>query len=160
MHVSCTVIVSAPPRRVFELLSDYEQARPTLLPAQYYTDYRLVQGGHGRGTVARWVLHFTKTRFREIEVVVDTPQLSVVETDNNSTLLTRYTVEQTEGQEPAQSRITAQTSWRGAENFMRYLERLLAPSMMRKIHAAFLANVKKRCETGNFGNGRKTENPE
>ncbi|MBZ4504452.1 SRPBCC family protein [Mycobacterium avium subsp. hominissuis] len=153
MDVSYSLAVTAPPERIFELLSDYENARPTLLPAPYYTDYRVLRGGHGPGTVASWILHFTRTRFREIEAaVVDARHLTLVERDNNSTLTTSYTVAPLDEGEPQRSLVTAQTSWHGAGGVMKYIERLLAPAMMRKIHAAFLANLKNHCETTHFGN--------
>lgn len=153
MEVSYSLTVAAPPDRVFDLLSDYEAARPALLPVEYYSDYHVAEGGRGHGTVVRWILHFTKSRTREIEsVVVAARHLTLVERDNNSTLTTSYTVIPLEDVEPRQSLITAQTSWRGADGFMKYIERILAPKMMRKIHAAFLTNVKKHCETTDFQN--------
>jgi hypothetical protein len=148
MDVNYSLPVTAPPERIFELLADYEYARPTLLPAPYYTDYHVLHGGHGPGTVASWILHFTKTRSREFEVaVVDARPLTVVERDNNSTLTTSYTVAPLQHGDPQRSWVTAQTSWHGADGFKKYVERLLAPAMMRKIHAAFLANLKNHCET-------------
>ncbi|GAS91352.1 SRPBCC family protein [Mycolicibacterium brisbanense] len=143
MEVSYSLTIAAPPDRVFALLSDYQWARPTLLPVQYYTDYQVVDGGHGDATVVRWILHFTKSRFRDMVNVVEVEDdLTLVERDDNSTLVTRYTVEPLERNGPQLSLITAQTSWHGADSFMKYLERILAPGMMRKIHAAFLTQVK------------------
>lgn len=93
-----------------------------------------------------WTLHFTKSRFREMVIAVRADDFNLIESDLNSTLVTRYLVVPEGGSDVGHSLITVRTSWHGADGFIKYIERILAPAMMRKIHAAYLTNVKQRCE--------------
>ena len=50
---SSTTLIDADPGRALEAVADYRQVRPRILSPQY-SDYQVVSGGQGRGTVAAW----------------------------------------------------------------------------------------------------------
>lgn len=140
---SSTVLIDADPARVLDAIADYRTVRPAILPPQY-DDYRVITGGHGRGTVAAWNLHATKSRVRRIQADVDLAGHTVIEKDANSTLITNWTVAPAV---PGCS-VTVKTSWTGGGGVGGFFERVFAPLGLRRIQDQMLANLKSRIESG------------
>lgn len=141
VSASSSVLVDAPPARVLAAIADYQGVRPKILSA-HYTDYAVVEGGRGRGTVARWRLRATKSRSREVRAVVDVAGHTVIEKDANSSLLTNWTV----APAAAGSTVTMKTTWNGAGGVKGFFERAFAPLGLRGIQDEVLANLKKEVE--------------
>lgn len=132
-------VVAATPALVLEALADYREARPSILTG-HFTDYAVLEGGAGTGTVASWRLHATEKRVREVvaDVVVTTD--SVVETDRNSSMVTTFTVAPAE----AGTQVVVRTTWNGASGVGGFFERTFAPLGLRRIHEELLANLASR----------------
>lgn len=135
------VLINAAPDAVLAAVADYEVVRPKILSAQY-SDYQVLQGGHGAGTVAKWKLQATKSRVREVQAAIDVAGHTVIEKDANSTMVTNWTVA------PAGpgSSVTVRTSWKGAGGVGGFFEKTFAPLGLRKIQAEVLENLKKQVE--------------
>jgi hypothetical protein len=54
-------LTDAEPETVLAAAADYQAVRPKIL-ATHYSDYRVLKGGQGAGTVATWKLQATKSR--------------------------------------------------------------------------------------------------
>lgn len=136
-----TVLINAAPDAVLAAVSDYRTVRPRILPSQY-SDYRVLQGGIGAGTVAAWKLQATKSRVRDVQASVDLAGKTVIEKDANSSMVTNWTVA------PAGSgaTVTVKTSWTGGTGVKGFFEKTFAPLGLRKIQAETLANLKKELE--------------
>ncbi len=143
VSASSTVLINAAPEAVLAKIADYTDVRPRILPEQY-SDYQVVQGGVGAGTVAKWKLQATKSRVREVQASVDVAGRTVIEKDANSSMVTNWTVA------PAGtgSTVTVKTSWTGAGGVKGFFEKTFAPLGLRKIQAATLENLKKEIEAG------------
>lgn len=141
VSASSTVLVNAAPDAVLAEVADYVNVRPKILPEQY-SDYQVIQGGVGAGTVAKWKLQATKSRVREVQASVDVAGRTVIEKDANSSMITNWTVA------PAGtgSTVTVKTSWTGAGGVKGFFEKIFAPLGLRKIQAATLENLKKEIE--------------
>ena len=115
--------------------------RPKIL-SPHYSDYRVLEGGQGAGTVASWKLQATKSRVRDVKANVDVAGHTVIEKDANSTMITNWTVA------PAGpgSSVTVKTSWQGAGGIGGFFEKTFAPLGLRKIQAEVLENLKKEVE--------------
>jgi hypothetical protein len=142
-HVSAssTILIDAEPATVLEAVADYQGVRPKILPPQY-SGYRVLEGGHGRGTVASWTLQATKSRVRQVKADVDVAGHTVIEKDANSSMVTNWTVA-TAG--PGCS-VTVKTTWNGAGGVKGFFEKTFAPLGLRKIQGEVLANLKKEVE--------------
>lgn len=142
-HVSAssTILIDADPATVFEAVTDYETVRPKILSPQY-SEYRVLQGGHGRGTVASWKLQATESRVRQVKADVDVAGHTVIEKDANSSMVINWTVA------PAGpgSSVTVKTTWNGAGGVKGFFEKTFAPLGLRKIQDEVLANLKKEVE--------------
>lgn len=143
VSASSTILVYAEPAEVLAAIADYEGVRPRIL-SPHYSDYQVVQGGQGRGTVAAWKLQATKSRSRQVRADVDVAGHTVIEKDANSSLITNWTVA------PAGpgSSVTVKTTWTGAGGVKGFFEKTFAPLGLRKIHDEVLANLKKEVEQG------------
>ena len=141
VSASSTILIDAEPAMVLDAVADYTTVRPKIL-SPHYSEYRVLQGGQGRGTVAAWKLQATKSRSRQVQAAVDLAGRTVIEKDANSTLVTNWTVA------PAGpgSSVTVKTMWNGAGGIKGFFEKAFAPLGLRKIQAEVLANLKKVVE--------------
>lgn len=141
VSASSSILIDAAPAAVLEAIADYQTIRPKIL-SPHYSQYRVVQGGQGRGTVATWRLQATKSRSRQVQATIDVAGHTVIEKDANSSLLTNWTVS------PAGpgSTVTVKTTWTGAGGVKGFFEKTFAPLGLRKIQAEVLANLKKEVE--------------
>ena len=141
VSAASTVLINAAPDEVLTAVADYRNVRPKILSPQY-SDYQVLQGGQGAGTVAKWKLQATKSRVREVQVAVDVAGKTVIEKDANSSMVTNWTVA------PAGtgSTVTVKTSWTGAGGVKGIFEKTFAPLGLRKIQDEVLGNLKKQLE--------------
>ncbi|MGV0794648.1 SRPBCC family protein [Mycolicibacterium sp. XJ1819] len=144
VSASSTVLVDAAPETVLAAIADYSTVRPKVL-SPHYSEYQVVEGGQGAGTVARWKLQATKSRVRDVEAHVDVAGHTVIEKDANSTMITNWTVA------PAGpgSSVTVKTTWQGAGGIGGFFEKTFAPLGLRRIYDEVLANLKKHLEGSN-----------
>ena len=133
VSASSSVLISAAPEAVLAAVADYQTVRPKIL-SSHYSDYRVVSGGQGQGTVATWKLQATKSRVRDVEAHVDVAGHTVIEKDANSSMVTNWTVA------PAGtgSTVTVKTSWQGADGVGGFFEKTFAPLGLKKIQGEVL----------------------
>jgi hypothetical protein len=138
-------IVRAPAERTLAALADYEGVRPKLL-TEKFQDYRVEAGGHGAGTRVAWRFAATKSRVREQVMTVTQPTANtLVESDENSSLVTMWTVH------PADDGLTTvrvRTSWQGAAGIGGFFERTFAPKGLRRVYDEMLQRLDAELSAG------------
>ncbi len=141
VSASSTVLINAAPEAVLAAVADYQTVRPKIL-SSHYSNYSVLEGGQGAGTVVTWKLQATKSRSRDVQAAVDVAGKTVIEKDANSSLVTNWTVA------PAGtgSTVTVKTSWTGAGGVKGFFEKTFAPLGLRKIQDEVLGNLKKELE--------------
>ena len=141
VSAASTILVNAEPAAALAAVADYQQMRPKILSPQY-SDYQVLQGGQGAGTVAKWRLQATKSRVRDVQVNVDVAGHSVIEKDANSSMVISWTVA------PAGpgSSVTVKTTWTGAGGIKGFFEKTFAPLGLKRIQGEVLANLKNELE--------------
>ena len=70
VSASSTILINAEPATVLDAIADYQSVRPKIL-SSHYSEYRVLQGGRGRGTVAAWKLQATESRSRQVQADID-----------------------------------------------------------------------------------------
>ncbi|MCK8671765.1 SRPBCC family protein [Rhodococcus sp. NPDC003382] len=141
VSASSSIQLAAAPERVLAALADYETVRPRIL-SDHYTDYRVVSGGQGTGTVARWKLHATEKRVRDIEAKVSVSGSTITEEDANSTLVTTWSVVPN----GTGSTVVTLTQWKGGSGIGGFFERTFAPLGLRKIQQQVLENLRREVD--------------
>lgn len=142
VKATSTVLIQAEPAKVLDAVADYKTVRPKILSPQY-SDYEVLEGGQGKGTVAKWRLQATKSRVRNVQVNVDVAGHTVIEKDTNSSMVINWTVA------PAGpgSSVTVTTTWTGAGGVKGFFEKTFAPLGLKKIQGEVLDNLKKELES-------------
>ena len=136
VSASSSIDTPVAPAAALAALADYETVRPRILTA-HFRDYTVVSGGQGDGTIVEWILQATESRSRNIQAVVSVAGNTVTERDNNSSLVTTYTVESA----GAGSKVTTKTEWTGAGGIGGFFEKTFAPLGLKKIQAELLSNL-------------------
>jgi Polyketide cyclase / dehydrase and lipid transport len=142
VSAASTILINVEPAATLAAVADYQNVRPKILSPQY-SEYQVLQGGQGAGTVAKWRLQATKSRVRDVQVDVDVAGHTVIEKDANSSMITNWTVA------PAGpgSSVTVKTSWTGAGGVKGFFEKTFAPLGLKRIQAEVLANLKNELES-------------
>jgi hypothetical protein len=124
--------VNAPPDVVYRYLSDMRNHHPHFLPPAF-TDFQVVAGGIGEGTVVTFQLTAGGRR-REFRQTLTEPEPGrrMVETDANSSSVTTFVVDPVDG--GRSSKVTISTQWNGAGGIGGFFERMFAPRVMRGIY--------------------------
>jgi hypothetical protein len=143
VSAASSILIDAEPAAVLDAIADYATVRPKIL-SPHYSEYRVLEGGQGAGTVASWKLQATKSRVREVQAVVDVAGHTVIEKDANSSMVINWTVA------PAGpgSSVTLKTTWTGAGGIGGFFEKTFAPLGLRRIQDELLGNLKKTVEAG------------
>ena len=141
VSAASSVLINAAPETVLAAVADYQTMRPKIL-SPHYSEYAVLQGGQGQGTVVKWKLQATKSRVRDVQASVDVAGHTVIEKDANSSMITNWTVA------PAGtgSTVTTKTSWEGAGGVKGFFEKTFAPLGLKRIQGEVLANLKKEVE--------------
>ncbi|OBJ80719.1 polyketide cyclase [Mycobacterium gordonae] len=142
VKATSTVLIQAEPAKVLDAVADYKTVRPKILSPQY-SEYEVLEGGQGQGTVAKWRLQATESRVRNVQVSVDVAGHTVIEKDANSSMVINWTVA------PAGpgSSVTVTTTWTGAGGVKGFFEKTFAPLGLKKIQGQVLDNLKKEVES-------------
>ena len=134
-------LVAASPQRVRAFLVDYQNNRPRILPAEYFRDYRVEQGGDGAGTVISYRLR-AGGRERAYRMRVEEPTEGgpiLEERDTGSSLVTTWTL--SPAGEGERTMVSLTSRWEGASGIGGFFERMFAPRALRRLYGEVLERL-------------------
>jgi hypothetical protein len=139
VRASASAVVGALPAVVYEILSDYREGHPSILPARYFTGLEVERGGRGAGTIIRFGMKVAgSTNEARAEVSEPEPGRVLVERVlDEKGIVTSFTVDP---HSDGESRVTIDTQWpaRGAVGL---IERIVVAPMLKRIYVAELAQL-------------------
>lgn len=140
IHIQYSAIINATPEKVYAVISDYRVGHPAILPKPYFTGLTVVEGGQGAGTVVITEMNVfgVKKTYRQY-VTEPEPGRVLVEDDPVEGIKTTFILEPLEGGK--QTRITLLTESRASAGFRGFMERLMNPSITRRIYKIEMANL-------------------
>lgn len=99
--VSASKLISAPARKVYDIIADYRDGHPRILPKPYFVSLNVEQGGYGAGTVIDFQMQLMgRTQSFHSTITEPEPGHLLVETDGNTGAVTTFTVDpRSDGQE-------------------------------------------------------------
>lgn len=129
-------VVGASPELVYRLIADDAHHRRFLPPE--FSGFETLAGGVGAGTMHRFTVSAGgRTRGYTMRVAEPEPGRVITETDQDSSLVTSYTVSSS----GASSKVRISTSWDGAGGVGGFFERLFAPRALRRIYSDLLTRL-------------------
>jgi len=138
-HVETSRVIPASAEMIYAVLSDYEEGHRAILPKPYFTDMIVEKGGQGAGTVT--LVHMnvmgSKRSFR-LETSEPEPGRILEEVDRENGVTTRFILD------PLQDngcRVTIASDVQTSPGPRGFMERLVTPSITRRIYNQELANL-------------------
>jgi len=139
-QVEESAIIDAPAAHVFGIISDYHEGHPAILPARYFTEMRVTQGGRGAGTMITIKMNVLGTKaIYQMTVSEPEPGRILREEDAAAGVVTTFTVDPANN--GAQSKVTLCTRARTSSGLRGWLERLMTPTITRRIYREELAQL-------------------
>lgn len=133
--------IDAPIEVLYNIVSDYEAGHPAILPPDYFKKLTVEAGGKGAGTVARAEMEVMGSkRTFVLRVTEPVPGRVLVEEDSATGTITRFVFDPLDD---GRTRVTIATKARTAAGLRGLMERLMNPSITRRIYHEELALLEK-----------------
>ena len=130
--------VNAPSDVVYDLIADYRNGHPHILPKQYFEWLEVERGGRGEGTVIRFQMRVLgQTRVLRAVVTEPEPGRVLVETDTSGGPVTTFTVEP----EEYGSRVTFSTVLTSGGGLLGVVERFVLRRVLRRVYVRELEQL-------------------
>ena len=112
---SASKLIAAPAQRIYDLIADYKNGHPRILPKPYFISLDVEQGGYGAGTVITFQMKLMG-RIQSFHSMITEPEpgRTLVETELNSGSITTFNVEPRTGGQQAYVTITTDTEVPGS----------------------------------------------
>jgi Polyketide cyclase / dehydrase and lipid transport len=139
-QITATRSVAASPARVYDIISDYRNGHPHILPPNF-RNLQVEKGGRGAGTVISFqVRAFGQTQTFRHTVEEPEPGRVLVERDTAGPAMTTFTVEQ--GATDRESRVTIRSDMTTQRSgVLGAIERALSASFLRRLYRQELAKL-------------------
>lgn len=144
IHVKKERVINARPEAVFEAISDYKAKRRQMLTPNFL-DYSVERGGHGSGTMLRYLLRSAgRERPHHISVQEPVKGQVLIERDTDSSLVTTWSVLPTSM--GRKTKVSVESEWTGGRGIGGFFERMFAPRGLRHIYDRMLTYLAKQVE--------------
>jgi polyketide cyclase/dehydrase/lipid transport protein len=121
--------IHAPAQQIYDIIADYRNMHPLILPKGYFLSLNVEEGGFGAGTIVNFTMRLLgrTQRFRSL-ITEPEPGRLLVETDLESEIPTSFLVEPTGDR--STTRVTISTELKGSN----WVEGLIAKRVLQKIY--------------------------
>jgi uncharacterized protein YndB with AHSA1/START domain len=109
--ISASALISAPARKVYDLIADYRNGHPRILPKPYFVSLNVENGGYGAGTVINFQMKLMgRIQLFHSTITEPEPGHILVETDRNTGAVTMFTIDPRSDDQEAFVTITTTTT--------------------------------------------------
>lgn len=93
-RVSASRQIAAPARKVYDIIADYHNGHPRILPKPYFLSLNVEKGGYGAGTVINFQMQLMgRIQSFHSSITEPEPGHTLVETDSNTGAITTFTID-------------------------------------------------------------------
>ena len=139
LHVEVTADIRAAAPDIYRMIADYRNGHTRIIPAQYFRNLEVEQGGYGDGTLIRYdMIAFGKTTHARARVSEPQPGRVLVETDLDRDIVSTFTVTPVD---KSRSRVSIATDMSTRDGILGWIERAVARSYLRRVYVAELAQL-------------------
>jgi Polyketide cyclase / dehydrase and lipid transport len=130
---SASKLISSPAQRVYDLIADYRNGHPRILPKPYFVSLEVEQGGYGAETIINYQMQLMG-RIQSFHSTITEPEPGhiLVETEMNTGAVTTFTVDpRVNGQEAF---VTITTSTNVPDGILGKIQGWLTTRLLRPIY--------------------------
>lgn len=139
-QVKESALIKAPAEQVYQIIADYRNGHPTILPKPYFLNMEVEEGGFGAGTIVRFQMRVLgKTQTFRAAITEPEPGRVLIETDLISGTVTTFIINPVEGGQSAQ--VTFDTAMPLHPGISGQIERLLVTWFLPGIYKKELAQL-------------------
>lgn len=136
IHIEASAIIPASPKRVYDLLADYKNEHPAILPQPYFTGLDVIQGGRGAGTVFDAYMNIMGAKSTlHMAVTEPEPGRVLMETDTERGTITTFTVDP--AGDSSAAKLTIATEYFPAG----IMERIIIRPLLNRVYKAELEKI-------------------
>jgi hypothetical protein len=131
--ISASKLISAPARSVDDLIADYRNGHPRILPKPYFVSLNVEKGGYGAGTIINFQMQLIG-RIQSFHSMITEPEPGhiLVETDLNAGAVTTFIVDpRSEGQEAL---VTIRTTTTVPDGMLGKIQGWLTTQLLRPLY--------------------------
>jgi hypothetical protein len=153
-RVAGTAIINASAKVVYDIIADYHNGHPNIVPKRYFSDIAVEKGGWGAGTNIRFKMHvFGRTQDFRAAITEPDPGRVLVETNYEEFggAVTTFTVDSIN--EGNQTRVTISTDLRPTTRLVP-LERAFTTWVLRRVYAEELKMLARLAMEENWLKGK------
>lgn len=138
-EITATRSVAAPAARVYNIIADYRNGHPRILPANF-RNLQVERGGRGDGTVIRFEVHaFGRTQTVRQSVDEPEPGRVIAERDLDGPNVTTFTVDR--GATDEESTVTIHTKMKSRAGWLGAIERATTRMFLQRLYRQELENL-------------------
>jgi Polyketide cyclase / dehydrase and lipid transport len=139
-RVAASRIIDASPERLYDLLADYREGHPRILPSPQFGPLKIVEGGRGQGTIFEVEMRLLgRRRSRRGIVSEPVPGRQLVECYAGEPTVTSFIIEPMFSGDHARVTISTETDVHGG--LRGALERRIATRLLRPLYVRELAQL-------------------
>lgn len=133
IHVEASAVIPAEAQKIYDVLADYRDGHPAILPQPYFRELVVEEGGRGAGTVVRVGMEVLGVK-QQYRMLVSEPEPGrvLVEQDKEAGVSTTFIIVPINGGE--RSHVTIATASRPSPGLRGLVERLINPPVARRIY--------------------------
>jgi uncharacterized protein YndB with AHSA1/START domain len=147
--VAASATIHAPASRVYEIIADYRQHHPRIVPPEYFRRIDVEEGGVGAGTRTRIEMRVLGTT-KELVHVIREPEPGRVleELDEKGLSATTFTVDPED--HGASARVLIETRFVVRDGLLGHVERMVMTSLLRRIYKKELVRLEAYASSSDF----------
>ncbi len=141
MKATASIDVDVRPEIVYAFLSDYENSHPKILPENHFSNYEVLKGGIGEGTLIRFRFHLMGLkRVMKAEISEPEPGRVLLETDIDTGAETSFLIEPND--DGLSTKVTIVSEWESKG--IRALFERFVPARLEKVYEKELRLLKEQ----------------
>lgn len=145
--ITASKAIDAPAKRIYDIIADYRNGHPTILPKPYFLSLNVEKGGYGEGTMINFQMKlFGQVRTSRAQISEPEPGRILQELDPEGTVKTLFTVDPMDG--GAHTHVTITTELKTRPGVAGKLEGYLAKMMLKRVYAEELELLANRATSG------------
>jgi hypothetical protein len=131
--ISASAPISAPAHKIYEILADYRNGHPRILPKPYFISLNVEEGGYGAGTVINFQMQLMG-RIQSFHSTITEPEPGhiLVETDMNTGAVTTFTIDPRSGDQ--ETLVTIATTTTVPNGILGKIQGWLTTRLLRPIY--------------------------